>query len=520
MNAPLNFDTLPPGAPGRDGRRNTVGKTRGAWSTLRRLRDATRLKRTSFRGLSFWRLLRGGRLNDAGRLPRYVLVIGVVLASVWVPIITYLKVAAPSYTSSVSLILPGTGVSSSVSLSEIGQASTSANSPYASSSVSPTVTYQKLVQSRRVISIAARDAKIDEAQFGQPRVKLVDQTSLMEIQMKGGTPEEARLKTEAVLAAFLTELKVLRDDEIQRREDSVTGTVRKYKDSVDTIRDEISSLQITTGLNSTDQYDGIVERNEQLMSAIADGQAQLELVKNSVSSLSALLEIAPEAASKTIKLHADPEYGAHSVALSEAGAKLAELGNLYGARHPEVVDAQTRVNGLRSKMLGRAMQVTGLDAETLERGLDRTAIGERGVLLSQLVSEVAKRDGLVAQLASLGEKLAVNKARLVELSDTASRLERLNRDYKVAEAVFTSALARLNVSKTDVFASYPMVQIAEPPSLPWAPSSPNKMLAIAAGVMATLCTLVGLVLIWVRRPVIDLLTGARRKSGGTPNEAA
>lgn len=520
MNAPVKAEALEPNTPfypdDAHGRFGTMKRA----SVFRRVRNATRLKRTAIRGLSFWRIVRGGRLNDAGRFPRYFLTVGFALTAIWLPILAYLSTASPSYTSSVSLILPGTGVSSSVNLSDIGQASTSANSPYASSSISPTVTYQKLVQSRRVISVAARNAGIEEGVFGQPRVKLVDQTSLMEIQMSGASAEEAQAKTEAVLAAFLAELKVLRDDEMQSREDSVTGTVRKYQDAVNAIRDQISSLQLETGLNSTDQYAGIVQRNEDLLTAIADSHAELELAKSSVASLSALLEIDPENAAKTIKLHADPEYAAHSKALSEASAKLAELGNLYGPRHPEVVEARQRHLGLRLKMLNRALAVTGLDQAALETSLDQSADGERGALLSTLVADVAKRDGLIARMDALNEKLEASKARLVELTAAASRLDRLNRDYKVAEAVFSSALARLNVSKTDVFASYPMVQVAEPASLPWKPSSPNTLLALAAGVMASIFAFTGLILFWVRRPVVDLLTGGRGRTDDRGHEPA
>lgn len=520
MNAPLNPDFAAYSEPLRDSTASDIRARSRNRALPLNLRDRVRLLRTPIRTLSLRRMVRGGRLNDVGRLPRYALLVGLVLSAIWIPIGLYLGLAAPTYMSSVSLILPGTGVSSSVNLSEIGQASTSANSPYSSSSISPTVTYQKLVQSQRVVGLAAQNARIPNDVFGRPRVKLVDQTSLMEIQMKGASPDEAKAKAEAMLAAFLSELDALRDDEMARRESSVTGTVKKYQDAVNAIRDRISALQIETGLSSTDQFSGIVQRNEELMANIAEGQAELDRVGTSVDSLSSLLGISSESAALTIKLQADPEYAAHSAALSELSAKLAELGNLYGPHHPEVTDARKRHIGTRLKMLDRAMLVTGLGMEELQTELERAASGERGALLAKLVSETAKRDGLTARLAVLRDKLAGNQARLVDLTEAASRLDRLNRDYKVAEAVFTSALARLNVSKTDIFASYPMVQIAEPPSLPWKPSSPNTILAIVAGIMATFCAVVGLVLFWVRRPLIDKLTGARTPFSEAPDAQA
>jgi uncharacterized protein involved in exopolysaccharide biosynthesis len=64
----------------------------------------------------------------------------------------------------------------------------------------------------------------------------------------------------------------------------------------------------------------------------------------------------------------------------------------------------------------------------------------------------------------------------------------------------------MNTSRADVFASYPMVQVAEPATIPWAPSSPKVIIAIAAGVLGSMMLLVGLALAWVRGPVIARLT--------------
>ena len=127
-----------------------------------------------------------------------------------------------------------------------------------------------------------------------------------------------------------------------------------------------------------------------------------------------------------------------------------------------------------------------------------------------------ERDGLASQLKAQSEELAKDRERVRALVDVASKLDTLNRDYKVADAVFASALARINTSKTDIFASYPMLQVAEPPTMPEKASSPNKIIAAAAGAGGTLFLLIGLGLAWVRRPLIDRILA----KGGAPHEAA
>ena len=84
-------------------------------------------------------------------------------------------------------------------------------------------------------------------------------------------------------------------------------------------------------------------------------------------------------------------------------------------------------------------------------------------------------------------------------------MQDLERDFSVAEALFASAIARAQSSKSDVYASYPLVQVLENPSLPAKPSSPNRKLAIMAGIAATLMLLTSLAMGWIRIALISRL---------------
>lgn len=66
-------------------------------------------------------------------------------------------------------------------------------------------------------------------------------------------------------------------------------------------------------------------------------------------------------------------------------------------------------------------------------------------------------------------------------------------------------MARAQTTKSDLYASYPLVQVLEDPNLPDQPSSPRKKLALAAGIAATLMLFMGLALGWMRRPLINRL---------------
>ncbi len=462
------------------------------------------LWRAPLRSLSFRRLLIGGRLGDAGRLPRYTGVFLLGAAAIWAPITGYLKTAPLRYTSSMSLILPGSGASASVNLNDIGQASSYANSAFSSNSISPTETYKRLIGADRILSAAAGDMNMHQRDFGSPRITLVDQTGLIHLQMVGNSPEDAQTRTRAVMQAFFAELDRLRQDEQQTREGGGLGAIREYHASVRATRDAITDLQRQTGLFSVDQYRDQVAANEGLRAEVDSLRADLEKRAGAVDMLSAKLGLDADQAAAALKLFADSEYLAMVRQMSDSAALLAQLSSRFGARHPEVSRADTAYRTERRNALDRAGILTGLPPAILQR-IDLAPDGARADLLAELVRQETERAGLLAQWQDMSNRLRSETRRLERMSPQAARLEDMQRDFSVAEAVFASAIARTQSSKSDIYASYPLVQVLEDPTLPEHPSSPRRKLAIAAGAAATFLMLFGLGLGWIRSAVIGRL---------------
>ncbi|MEL6217322.1 MAG: hypothetical protein AAFR79_02470 [Pseudomonadota bacterium] len=471
-----------------------------------RVRPGTRfqLLRKSFRTLTIKRLFVGGRIDDYGRLPRYAALTLLGVISLWLPVVAYLQLAPVRYTSSVSLILPGSGATNSISLSEIGQASSFANSPYASPSLSPTVTYKRLLASQRVLVAAATHLGEDGA-LEKPRVRLVDQTGLVNFEVRGASPMDAQTRAEALTAAFLADLDELRRDEQTRRANSSRGAIDDYEGAVSDIRRDITQLQRNSGLSSPEQYAEIIRDREALAARLRDVEAKAHETAGRVATLEMVLGVDAREAATALKLHADPEFRAIAASMATAAAELATARGEFGERHPVLIEARDHYTGTIARLEARAGQLTGVDVEHTTAKFDLSADGERASLLADLVRLVAERDGLSAQRAVLTEKMALADSRVDALRDAAARLDDLKRDYQVAEAVFTSALARVDTSKADLYASYPLVQVLEPASLPKQPSSPRTMIAIAAGVAGTFCLMIALALAWLRRPVITWL---------------
>lgn len=459
------------------------------------------------------RALKGGRLNDLGRLPRYTASLILGSALIWAPISGYLKTAPLTFRSHTSLILPGSGASASLNLNGIGQATSYANSAFASNSVSPTETYKRLLGADRILAAAAASLDLSREAFGKPRIKLVDQTGLIHLEVTGRSPEDAQARGDALIAAFLSELDALRADEQNTREDSGLGAIDEYRTSVAGTRQEIVALQNETGLLSAEDYDAMAEATRSLNGRVEDLIAQLNDATEGVAALEASLGLSAAAAAATLKQYADSEFvalidevGTHAAALAEARAS-------FGEQHPKVRTAfQAHETALKTARI-RASAVTGLPLGQLAT-LDVAPAGARAELLSRLVQLDATRAGTAEQLKTMKTRLQQEQATLTRLAPAAARLEDLQRDFSVAEAVFASAIARSQSTKSDVYASYPLVQVLENPSLPDRPSSPNRKLALAAGGAATLMLIIGLALGWGRSALIDKLIMRREKTKG------
>lgn len=443
-----------------------------------------------------------GRRLDLLKKPNNLFFLGW-LVLIWIVALGYLHIAKPSYSAHFKIILPGAGSVSSVNISDIGQATSNASSPFSSSSLSPTVTYKNLIMSSDILEAAAKRLGTTAESLPVPKVKLTDETSFILVEMTGQKPDVAQMRAIAIQDAFFSELERLRLDETKKREDSTSENVKKYGDEVESVRRKINLLQARSGLTSIEQYNQMVSETGVLKTKIAENESALAKTTASEDSLRSNLHIAPEFIFATMKIHADPEFMALADATGKAESDLAEVSSQFGSNHPKVVDAKAKFMGTQQKMISRAVKVTGLSARKLANKLDFSSAGQRSGLLLQLVNLETEREGLDSQLMVMRAQLDRDLKSIGGLAQSVSQLEMLNRDYKLADAVFTSVLGRITTSKTDIFASYPMAQVAESAALPTEPSSPSRGSILGGAAAASIISLFAFILGALRQPIIE-----------------
>lgn len=454
--------------------------------------------------LRLWLLARDG-LPSVGRYRRYFAAVAGPVALVWGLAIVYIVVAPERFESRMTLVLPGTGVGASMNLESIGQASTNTSSAFASSSLSPTESYKRLLMSDLVVGNAAELMNEDVSAFPQPAIKLIDQTNLIEVTISGSDPAEARRRMRALKQAFDAALDSLRKDEAATREAADARRITELQEKVDQAQAALLSFQAETGLISLDQFSARITELDRLKAAERDRRVQVAESGASTSRLSATLATSLPQARNAMRLKADPEFRELSQLHAKTSAMLSEKSATLGSAHATIEELAAEKSLLEHEMAKRGRELTGLSEAAVLNFADAAVTDTRESLFASLSERDSAYAGNSAALSELQRLLATQSKVAGTQVEQASKLADLTRDLRVAEAVFSSALAQLDTNKSDIFASYPLVQTLEVPSLPKSRSSPQPLIAVAGALGATIFILIGFLLLWLRQPIIRKL---------------
>ena len=440
--------------------------------------------------------------SRATRKHRYLLTFGLPIFLNWFAVLAYVEFTPLSYTSEMTLNLPGSVSNSSFSLDQIGQTSTSSGSPFNSASMSPKVIYKSIAESSRVLGLAAKVLDDPSGTIPKPTIQLIEETALMNIAMTGPSPKIAQARGRALLIATEQQLDILRNDEIERRSNSIRQSLVEVETNLKNARVALLNFQQKEGMVSIDQFRNIIDNAAALRQKIGQLRADVEKAKFQNKSYSEILGVTTVDAATALQVQADPRYSALSnelsLALTEDGANRAK----WGINHPKRMESATRVRAARSQIIAIATDLAGKGGKRVIEHLLLSESKDRSDLFRTMVETEAQIGGLNAQLGSLELAARAQDVTLDSQTANAAKLEDLELDHKIAEAVFSSALARVDTNRQDIYASYPLLQVLSPASLPEKPSSPKVIYAIAGGVAGTFFILIALVFTWIRQHIL------------------
>jgi uncharacterized protein involved in exopolysaccharide biosynthesis len=351
-----------------------------------------------------------------------------------------------------------------------------------------------------VLQAAARQAGISPAAFGLPRIRLIDQSSVIEVEVGGRSAEQALKKAQAVHDAFTARLAALRADETWQREQAIEQTIVNSRHRLTQAQQALLQFKVQSRIISEKQLEEVALMLGQLEQKAVSVRQRLAGETARQQSLMRQLGLSPQQAGQTLTLQADALFMDAFRQWAQAQAQLTEASHKWGSVHPKVRDAAGLKVSALSAMQARASALLGLPIrpDALQSLAMILQDRSRDALLSDVVRVAAEASATQAELRVIEQQLDEVQRRMPELAHEAARLGELERNVSFSEAVFTGVAGKTDIGNTNIYSSYPLVQTLVSPSLPRSPASPRPMFVALGALGASLMLIVALSLAWLR----------------------
>jgi len=443
--------------------------------------------------------------RPAKRFLKYLALCLLALLCIWAPALLFIKLSPPSYKSSWTIVIPGTTTGSSINLDSLGEANTSVDSQYGGSAIDPKVNYKAIILSTTVLDKAAAMSDMSPKQFGKPKIKLIDQTAMLMVTIGASSAEQAQQKAENLYTAFTQEVDSLRSTERKIKQHDSLQQLNEYQAAVDQTQKALQDYRADSEIVSIEQYKSLLESVSQLAQTKRESETNLAAMTARFSALEKSLGMDPGTAASIIKLRQDLMVQSQLRAYSEAHAGMVEEEAVLGKRHPKVVHARSRTQLAYNALLQRADEVLGTPSESILDHFMPTEASADSTLYPQLVQLHGEKLALESEVDALNDKVPEMNTRMFIYADEAAQLEELERDHEIANTILVSATARLDLGKSDIYASYPMTQLLSSADLPEKPGRLKTAFALLGAVAGTLFIVLAVIIMWNRKRWLQLI---------------
>jgi uncharacterized protein involved in exopolysaccharide biosynthesis len=420
----------------------------------------------------------------------------------WSAALLYLTVSPAVYKAEWALSVPGVKSTTNVNIPGLGQASSSSDSPYMSAVADPRENYKYLAGTMEVLEAAANRLHMTVGKFGRSKIKIIDNSTLMSLEIEGSTPQEAQNKALALHNALKERIDKLREEELAQQDQRLGTTLGSSERKLQAAQQRVSAYQARSGLTSPEQLEELSVNVESLRRQRAEVIGEMERSNTKFRELSAKLGLSAQQAADALTLQSDKLFQEYLSYYSRVSAELTQLRSRYTSNNPTVVYKQGDQEAIQAALLQQGQSLLGraITLDTLKQlNLNESnSSPQRANLFQELISHQTEQQGLRSQAQELERQIVILESKLANYTQKDSELQALRRNLQIAETIFSSTLTKLDLSQSEVSASYPSIVLYTKPSLPEEPTKPKRKLVLAGAAMASFFMTTGTVALWLR----------------------
>jgi DNA-binding NarL/FixJ family response regulator/uncharacterized protein involved in exopolysaccharide biosynthesis len=382
-------------------------------------------------------------------------------AAVWILVLGYLNFFPHSYTSKWGIKILERNPNNELNVSD-------SEDKKSLKSINSRADYVYIANSHLLLKKAAQKLDLSIKEFGKPEIVADRDSDLITFEIQGKKPTEAQQKAWVIHQLMVQQINQLRQIELHRQEKEIEVNLESARYKFNNAQEQLIKFRDDRNISTEEELDKLSAAIEELRHQRSQITEQEMGLKNRYIQLESNLKLAPDDIANTYKLQADSVYQMYVAEYSKAKRELANLLTQFTFKHPLVVAQQVQVQEALTLLQKQTAFVLKkpVSLEMLNNlMLIDTKLPEQDKF-KDLATNPAERQKLVRQNRQLQQEITDLENRREDLLERKNKVDRLKRDLKVAESVFTATLTKLNLAKDNVYENYPPTQLVAEPSLP------------------------------------------------------
>ena len=420
------------------------------------------------------------------------------LLLIWGPVLFVIPRIPPEYVAAWTILIPGSNVGTSIDLESTGQANTSIASQYSIAGIDPQVNYKAIALSLPVRKRTAALLDVPVEEIEKPKVKLTQQTSLMQLIFTSDDPDGVTTLANTYYEAFMQQLEILRNEIQSIKENETRGQADEHRKTVNITTRQLDEFKEVNAIASVKQHDALLAELDELTSLLNRTEIEKAAVDAKLVSMKFSLDINTEIAGQMLKLQNDQLFQALIASYAESQIAYLSENATLGRNHPRVIAARSEANRHLANLQSRADRILGQPGELDKLGILPGANEVNSNIIADYLQLEAEAQGMQKQVLEIQNAIDTQAGQLQKLTRLRTELESLQREQEVATTIYASVLARVDLENIDRFSVYPITQLLSPPERPANKESLKLLILLAAALAGSLLILLAASAYWLR----------------------